>query len=368
LLFRGVNFVECDRIRDSFSAYLERELDPSEERELDKHLASCPACQEDLRRFSRSLDRLHAAGEVEPPEGFLSDILEKIENRRIKNPSDKPPSKWFFMPPSFRLPIQAAAMVAIVFLSVYLTRMTPREELHPRVATGPKASVSLSQEKKDQVMVSKETERERGLQRGPEEETKPSESFRSKEVASSAPVLSEGKKGGRPGGQQVLAAKEEIAKDTELRPDISQQKPETKREMPATLAEMKKDQILVSKARDEIVKIDREVIVRTRNLEETFAQMNELVRQFGGVVSKKEGNEVLVSLPAASFQEFEQTIKGFTSSSGKSGARLPKERAGGVSALPGPVGFLSQEKSETGAGSGAEMEKRVIIRVLLLQD
>jgi hypothetical protein len=362
-----VNFVECDRVRDRFSAFLEKELEPSEERELKAHLASCPACQEDLERFRKALDWLHGVGEVETPEGFLSEIREKIENRRMKLLSDKRASKWFPMAPSFRLPIQAATMVAIVFLSIYLAKMTPREEFFPRIAIERKAPFSPAEEKKDQVIASKETGRERALQRGAEEETRSSEFFKSKEVEPPVSVHPEGKKVEKTDVQEILPGKEEIVTKMEPRQDISQQV-EIERKAPTSPAEERKDQGVPSKAagREEIVKSDREMIVKSTDLAGTLSQIHELVRRFGGEVSKKEGNVILASLPAASFPEFERIVRGFTSSSRETETRLQKERAGGVSAVPGPMGFRAPEKGEKGPGGGPETEGRLIVRILLL--
>jgi hypothetical protein len=322
-----VYFVECDRVRDRFSAFLEKELEPSEETELKKHLASCPACQEDLKRFSKSLDWLHGVGEVETPEGFLSELREKIENQKIRISRDKPVrAKGFPFWQSFRLPIQAAAMVVIVFLSIYLTKMTPREEFAPRVAMDRKAPTSAVEEKKDQILASKETGRENTLQEAPgKKEEKPLESY-ANQAESPQPVLSEGEKTEKSDVHKALKKKEETERS------------------------------------------DKEMILKSTNLEETFSHVRELTHRFGGEVSKTEGNVILASLPAASFPEFERAVRGFTSPSGETGARLQKERAGGVSVVPGPMGFRAQEKSEMGPGGGMETEERLIVRILLVKE
>jgi hypothetical protein len=260
-------------------------------------------------------------------------------------------------------------MVAIVFLSIYLAKMTPREEFFPRIAIERKAPFSPAEEKKDQVIASKETGRERALQRGAEEETRSSEFFKSKEVEPPVSVHPEGKKVEKTDVQEILPGKEEIVTKMEPRQDISQQV-EIERKAPTSPAEERKDQGVPSKAagREEIVKSDREMIVKSTDLAGTLSQIHELVRRFGGEVSKKEGNVILASLPAASFPEFERIVRGFTSSSRETETRLQKERAGGVSAVPGPMGFRAPEKGEKGPGGGPETEGRLIVRILLLEE
>jgi hypothetical protein len=66
---------------------------------------------------------LQSVGEVEVPDAFLPELLKKMEERKTIVPDKKPTERGFNFPLSLKLPVQAVAMVAIVFLVLYLTKM-----------------------------------------------------------------------------------------------------------------------------------------------------------------------------------------------------------------------------------------------------
>ena len=118
--------LRCEEVRDRFSALCEGELTPSEEAEVRRHLERCPGCQGEFTRFEKTLRMLHSVEEVEVPEGFLSGVYEKIEGRRERDFSpEKTPREGYGL--KWKIPAQAFAMVAIVFLALYLTKMTSNE-------------------------------------------------------------------------------------------------------------------------------------------------------------------------------------------------------------------------------------------------
>jgi hypothetical protein len=122
--------LRCEEVRDRFSALWEKELDPSEEAEVRSHVELCPECEREYAQFDKTLLMLHSVEEVEVPEGFLPEIYEKLEERKSgRGFSDKAPWRWFPLPLPWRLPAQAVAMVAIVFLALYLTQRVPEESL-----------------------------------------------------------------------------------------------------------------------------------------------------------------------------------------------------------------------------------------------
>jgi anti-sigma factor RsiW len=75
----------CDECREHLSAFLDRELDPYHHREVEAHLAGCPACQADLaglERISRRLqDAPSPAEELLPSRAVLSRLPALRANR-----------------------------------------------------------------------------------------------------------------------------------------------------------------------------------------------------------------------------------------------------------------------------------------------
>ena len=142
--------MDCSNVRDRFSAFWEKELDPSEEREIRDHFSRCPECREDFVRFERTLRRLHSVDEVEVPEDFLSGVNEKLEARKKESlRGGTPRLKWLHALAPMKLPIQAVAMVAIVFLALYLSKMGQIESpslKEPVKAPGKGKSLSFQKE------------------------------------------------------------------------------------------------------------------------------------------------------------------------------------------------------------------------------
>lgn len=147
--------MECREVRDRFSSLLENDLDPLEEKIVREHLGSCLECQKDLKKFEKTIQWIHSLKEVEVPDGLLNEIYEKME---------KPKRKLSFFPLSLKLPVQAAAMVAIVFSVLYLTKMMPVETQRVKYidATKPLVSAPLPAEKQmEQALPQKELEKDR---------------------------------------------------------------------------------------------------------------------------------------------------------------------------------------------------------------
>jgi FtsZ-interacting cell division protein ZipA len=157
---------------------------------------------------------LHSVGEVEVPEGFLPELYKKMEERKRAPLGDKTRGRWFGFPLSFKLPVQAVAMVAIVFLVLYLTKMMPMEGYRMKEAKQP--SFPLSEEKKsEQVLSQKEMEKERRVLETPAETPHPKDMDLAKapvpkeerlEAADAPQVKAEAKKDEAPSSRTEIMA------------------------------------------------------------------------------------------------------------------------------------------------------------------
>ena len=321
--------MECEKVRDRFSSLLENELDPLEEKIVKEHLASCSDCQKDLQQFDKTIRWLHSVKEVEVPDGFLSEIYKKMEERKRKVPlSEETRWKWFRHPFPLRLPVQAVAMVAIVFLVLYLTKIMPVEtpQLKDAGHTKPFISAPLSAEKQvDQVLAKKEMEKDRVAAQPPRELSPPKDIEKAKTPASKVvPVPSEKKK-----IEAASITKEQAS--------------------PAA-------------------KPPQEIVLRTSDRQETLAQLDELLQQFGGKIITTEGNTFLASLPAATFSEFEKELLGL-SSPGKTDKMVQEKDIAESDTVPaGAKRIEGEEKAMKPSNLATEQESHVAIRILLLQE
>lgn len=99
----------CERYTDLISARLDGELTGEEERELETHLARCPAC----RALESQLAAIHTAfpqmEEIPAPEGFAQGVMERIREEKSAGPKVVP----LFRRPQVRTLAGLAACLAL---------------------------------------------------------------------------------------------------------------------------------------------------------------------------------------------------------------------------------------------------------------
>ncbi|MFB3883691.1 MAG: zf-HC2 domain-containing protein [Thermodesulfobacteriota bacterium] len=296
--------MECEKARDRFSSFLENELDAREEKTVREHLASCSDCQKDLEQLTKTLGWLHSVKDVEVPDGFLRELHKKMEEPKRKAP---------FLPLSLKLPAQAVAMVAIVCLVLYLTKIMPFDSFQEEGTEPMRPSLSepLTEEKKaDPLLAKKEMEEERG-----------------------APPFAE------PSPAPLEKRKIEPA-------------------LPALIAR--------EKASPE-VKPPQEVFLRTSDRKKTLNQIQTYLQQFDGKMIKVEGNVFLASLPAASLSEFEKKLAGLNPPEKTDHVFQEQRIAESDTAPAGAVKLRDQEQTKR-SKVAAEQESHVLVRVVILEE
>ncbi len=306
--------MECEKVRDQFSSLLENELDPLEEKMVREHLSSCSDCQKVLQQLGKTIRWLHSVEDVKVPDGFLSEIHKKMEEQKRKAP---------FLSVSLKLPAQALAMVSIVFLVLYLTKIVPVERLLIKDAkhTRPFISEPLSEEKRgDQWLAKKEIEKERAVA-----PPSPKEIEKNKiPVSEAIPARSEKKR-----IEAGATAKEK-----------------------ASLA----------------AQLPQEIVLRTFDREKTLNQIQILLQQFEGKMITTEGDVLLASLPAATFPEFEKELLGL-STSGKTDKMVQEKDIVERGTLPaGARRIEGEERVKRPSRFATEQESHVVVRVLLLKE
>lgn len=99
--------MDCDRYLEWLSARLDGQLTPGEERELEGHLAHCPACRALSQQLEMMQDTFFQLEEEQAPEGFVQGVMDKVrgEERRKVIP--------LFRRPAFRTAACLAACFAV---------------------------------------------------------------------------------------------------------------------------------------------------------------------------------------------------------------------------------------------------------------
>ncbi|MFQ6109264.1 MAG: anti-sigma factor family protein [Candidatus Aminicenantales bacterium] len=112
--------MECERIEDLLSPYLEDELTPEERNAVETHLSVCQSCSELLSFMRKTKEDLAQFPELDVSDHLLSRLSSiPAQKKRFR-------LRWdFVLRPSLQ-PILAAATVLIVMVSLYF--FTPYRE------------------------------------------------------------------------------------------------------------------------------------------------------------------------------------------------------------------------------------------------
>ena len=342
--------MECNRIQDRFSAFLEKDLDPLEEREIKEHLASCLTCRRDLEKLDKTIHWLYDLDQADVPENFFSGIQKKIESPKAKNLRNTPSqNKWFSIRSSFKIPVQAAAMLAVVFLAIYLTKMTPEQKPSSQEESL-KETTQAAEEKVARVFPKKEEAKGDSISRRTMEHVEkiPVEPDRGREFLPHDSVIPEEKKVQPPAAQKGVV-EEELH---HLQPSPV----EAVHELP-------------------LQRSQKEVTVKFTRRDEAVLLLEQLIHRFDGEIVDADETVLLVSLPVDAVDPFEEELRVRSLPSGRVGDstlrdefRFGRGSAGSVNAVPGPAKKQEKEKIGSTGESSQRRGDRLIVRIRLLQE
>jgi anti-sigma-K factor RskA len=114
-----MNETEHDRRRDDIAAYLLGALEPGEAAELERHIAGCPECEQELQRLRPAVQVLPETVEsVEAPAALRGRLMEQVRSEAAGPQADAPaarqPSRWRF---GLR-PVAGLAALALVVAAI----------------------------------------------------------------------------------------------------------------------------------------------------------------------------------------------------------------------------------------------------------
>jgi len=108
--------MNCEETDVQLSEFLDRTLDGDNLRNVREHLAGCPRCSEELAGLAECRRLVSNLGVIEPPVGLVTRVMADVREAAHR------PSilERLFPPIRLKMPLQAAALVLIGILSVYL--------------------------------------------------------------------------------------------------------------------------------------------------------------------------------------------------------------------------------------------------------
>jgi len=351
--------MDCKEVRDRFSSLWEKELTSLEEKNIREHLSSCPECRREFEQFEKTMQWLRSVEEAEVPDGFFPELHKKLEERKSKaTRGGRSTGRWFNLPTSVKLPAQAVAMVAIVFLVLYLSKMMPTGVYHLKESKQT-SSLPTSEQKSEPMLAHKESDEDRKVLE------RPTETQGLKDVGqveTSAP--SKERLDAPPSQKKAEAKKEEVpSPKSEI---IASQAFESKEQEKARISSPEPEKagkgFAVKKEKSVVtLKPPQEIVLRISDREKVVPRLHELIKQFGGEVVSTEGNMFVASFPTGSFSEFEKEVAELSSSSKRDKLIPEKHAMGSLRAAPGV-------RREEAPKRAADSESRTTVRILLIQE
>jgi hypothetical protein len=116
---------------------VDERLTPEERFALERHLRGCPDCPREWERFQQTLHLLRSVEEARAPAGFARRVIEAAD----WEPWPRRLLRRIFLPLHVKLPLEAAALVLVSTLVIFLYRQTPEIQ---RAVEAPPASVATA--------------------------------------------------------------------------------------------------------------------------------------------------------------------------------------------------------------------------------
>jgi hypothetical protein len=113
--------MNCHETRERLSDLLDEALAAPERAEVGAHLDRCPDCRRELDRLRATVSLLSRVERPRAPVGFV----DRVTAAARPVPRYRRLGRRLFLPLNIKLPVQAAAMLVIAVLGVYLLQRTP---------------------------------------------------------------------------------------------------------------------------------------------------------------------------------------------------------------------------------------------------
>ena len=117
--------MNCHETRERLSDLLDEALAASERALVGAHLDGCPDCRRELDRLRATVSLLSRVERPRAPVGFVDRVMAAAHPVPHSVQWLRRLGRRLFLPLNIKLPVQAAAMLVIALLGVYLLQRTP---------------------------------------------------------------------------------------------------------------------------------------------------------------------------------------------------------------------------------------------------
>ncbi|NIQ39786.1 MAG: hypothetical protein GTN81_14540 [Proteobacteria bacterium] len=125
--------MECAKIKELLSEYIDDVLDEKEKTLVDNHLSRCDDCKAELVSLKAVVGELGSLESVRAPEDFLDRLHERLEPTFTFGKL----MRVLFVPIRIKVPLEFATVAALAILIFYVSNLQQPEK---RVATAPERS------------------------------------------------------------------------------------------------------------------------------------------------------------------------------------------------------------------------------------
>jgi len=206
--------MECMKIQEKLSEYIDDILSPQEKVTMDEHLKSCGECATALADLKRTVERMKNLESPEPPAWMTQKIMARV---RAEAQPSKGLFQRLFLPLYIKLPVGAIATVAIALTTLYIFRTiepeiklakAPTEEATPQISSREDHSPQKGIEAEKALPISPEGrfDEKKLMPPKPAEQPVPSRRFKFAEGEVSAPKAPEPMKQAELSQEQRAAA------------------------------------------------------------------------------------------------------------------------------------------------------------------
>ena len=146
--------MNCLKVEEQFSAYLEDELDYQAVRAFETHLSTCELCRQEFTLFRESLDLLHQLPQIEPSAEFDVALQARLADTQVESI----PFWQRVLQPlhgQVRLALSGIAVLLVILAGFYFYQKT--------LTKSPSADTAVAPETSRSVPVAKEREVEQQL-------------------------------------------------------------------------------------------------------------------------------------------------------------------------------------------------------------
>jgi hypothetical protein len=124
--------MKCGLVQKMLPAFLEGVLSKTENALVENHMSACDACRAAFEEYRRTRELIGGLEEVEPPPGFARKVMARVEDEERRRSGIL---RKLFYPLHIKVPVQAAAAVAVAVLAIQAYRaVEPPERTVPQTA------------------------------------------------------------------------------------------------------------------------------------------------------------------------------------------------------------------------------------------